>query len=102
GGDGGDEVMKWRGGSGGCDDDVDSGVGAAVTGGGEGGDGVGLVAAPGGAWWWGSDRSVGEKHFGLGRKTRRKTFSAAAVAEIRRWLPERVREYEREMYVCVI
>ncbi|GJV57679.1 hypothetical protein Tco_1458684 [Tanacetum coccineum] len=32
-----------------------------------------------GAWWWRSDRSVGEKHFGLGRKTRRKTFPAAAV-----------------------
>ncbi|GKC28867.1 hypothetical protein Tco_1036161 [Tanacetum coccineum] len=40
--------MKWRGGSGGCDDDVDGGIGAAVTGGGEGGDGVGLVAARGG------------------------------------------------------
>ncbi|GJT80630.1 hypothetical protein Tco_1054972 [Tanacetum coccineum] len=88
--------MKWRSGNGGCNDDVDSGVGAAVTAGGEGGDGVGLVAAREGACWWGSDRSVGEKHFGLGRKTRRKTFSAA-VAGIRQWLPERVRENEIEI-----
>ncbi|GJS93299.1 hypothetical protein Tco_0800267, partial [Tanacetum coccineum] len=42
--------MKWRGGSGGCDDDVDGGVGAAVTSRGEGGNGVGLVAARRGAW----------------------------------------------------
>ncbi|GKD57696.1 hypothetical protein Tco_1291083, partial [Tanacetum coccineum] len=35
--------MKWRGGSGDCDDDVDGGVGVAVTGRGEGGDSVGLV-----------------------------------------------------------
>ncbi|GJS93300.1 hypothetical protein Tco_0800268 [Tanacetum coccineum] len=41
--------MKWRGGSGGCDNDVDGGVSAVVMGGGEGGDGVGLVAARGGA-----------------------------------------------------
>ncbi|GKA35446.1 hypothetical protein Tco_0721937 [Tanacetum coccineum] len=36
--------MKWRGGSGDCDDHVDGCVGAAVTGGGEGGDNVELVA----------------------------------------------------------
>ncbi|GJZ07958.1 hypothetical protein Tco_0542241, partial [Tanacetum coccineum] len=87
--------MKWRGGSGGCDDDVDGGVGAAVTGGGEGGDGVGLVAvtnmvlvaaveARGGESDSGSDRSGGGESFEARpenspekwrrRNTRRKSF----------------------------
>ncbi|GJV96455.1 hypothetical protein Tco_1548032 [Tanacetum coccineum] len=40
-------------------DGVGKMVGMVVTMAGYGG----AVAAHGGAWWWGSDRSVGEKHF---------------------------------------
>ncbi|GJZ07959.1 hypothetical protein Tco_0542242 [Tanacetum coccineum] len=100
--------MKWRGGSGGCDDDVDGGVGVAVTGGGEGGDGVGLVAVTNMVVVAAVEASeivdqidrVAGRVSELGRKTRRKSGGAGILARkvFRRRLAGNGREEGR---VCV-